>query len=275
MAIPSALRLLLAIDRLLPKNLKRLIRMVLPSVGDRVLLRVAGSSPLAPSPSVIQGGPLMGRSLVCSLRTEVSYFLGTHEPAIAAVCEALQPGDCVFDVGGHIGYTALLAAHYVGPSGRVIVFEPHPANRDRIAANLTLNPDLAARITVEPLAVSDEVGFARLGGQESTASLGSAGITVRTTTLDAYESEHRVRPRLIKMDIEGAETRALPAGARLWGEVRPIVAVEVHDLEAWRTLTQLATVHAYEIDQWSAGGWLPAESWNRRDVYRARPSTSS
>ena len=263
-------------DRLLPRNLKRLVRAVLPSAGDRLIQRAARAAPAAPSRVEIQAGPLAGRSIVCSLRTEVSYFLGTHEPAITALYGLLSPGDRVLDIGGHIGYTALLAAHHVGPSGRVIVFEPHPANRARIAENLALNPDLAAQITLEPLALSDQVGTARLGGQESTASLGDSGITVSTTTLDAYETEHLLQPGLIKMDIEGAEVLALPAGELLWAHVRPVIAVELHNLDAWRTLTPAC--HAPWVPRRSYGfreAGCHATAWEGREIYRARPTSVS
>lgn len=274
MAMPRALSLLTTVDRLMPRSLKRLVRAVLPSAGDHLIRRAARTASATPSRVAIQAGPLTGRPIVCSLRTEVSYFLGTHEPAITALYGTLRPGDRVLDIGGHIGYTALLAAHHVGPSGRVIVFEPHPDNRVRIAENLALNPDLAARITVEPLALSDQIGTARLGGSESTASLGNAGITVSTTTLDAYEAEHGLRPGVVKMDIEGAEVLALPAGELLWADVRPVIAVELHNLDAWHTLTRLASRHGYHVDRWS-GEWLPADAWEGRDIYRARPSTAS
>ena len=35
----------------------------------------------------------------------------------------LEPGDCVFDVGGNIGTFALFA-HFRAPGGRIFTFEP-------------------------------------------------------------------------------------------------------------------------------------------------------
>ena len=46
--------------------------------------------------------------------SETSVFLGA----------VLQPGDTFIDVGAHVGYFSMLAAAFVGKSGRVISFGP-------------------------------------------------------------------------------------------------------------------------------------------------------
>jgi FkbM family methyltransferase len=55
----------------------------------------------------------------------------------------LEPGDCVFDVGGNIGMFALFA-HRHAPGARVYTFEPAPPLYRRLRANLALN-GVAAR----------------------------------------------------------------------------------------------------------------------------------
>jgi len=44
----------------------------------------------------------------------------------------------VLDVGAHVGFYALLAAH-ANPKGRVFAFEPHPSVYGRLIRNLSLN----------------------------------------------------------------------------------------------------------------------------------------
>ncbi|HEU0302376.1 MAG TPA: FkbM family methyltransferase, partial [Longimicrobium sp.] len=50
----------------------------------------------------------------------------------------LEPGDCVFDVGGNIG-TFTLFAHRHAPGARIYTFEPAPPLYRRLRANLALN----------------------------------------------------------------------------------------------------------------------------------------
>src|SRR3954470_14055987 len=56
-----------------------------------------------------------------------------------AVRRFVKPGDVVLDVGGHVGYSTLHFAEWVGETGRVFVFEPLPANVKKIGVNLELN----------------------------------------------------------------------------------------------------------------------------------------
>ncbi|KAJ9506154.1 hypothetical protein QJQ45_002433 [Haematococcus lacustris] len=64
-----------------------------------------------------------------------------HNEILAGCCTylkegvRLQPGDVVLDVGANLGFTSLLAAKAVGPSGRVISLEPLPAAAAAAATN--------------------------------------------------------------------------------------------------------------------------------------------
>lgn len=54
----------------------------------------------------------------------------------------LEPGDCVFDVGGNIGMFALYA-HRHAPGARIYTFEPAPPLFQRLRGNLALNGAVA------------------------------------------------------------------------------------------------------------------------------------
>lgn len=47
-----------------------------------------------------------------------------------------EPGDLAVDAGANIGYTASLLGIRVGPSGRVICFEPHPQVFESLRENV-------------------------------------------------------------------------------------------------------------------------------------------
>jgi FkbM family methyltransferase len=127
--------------------------------------------------------------------------------------EAIRPGDVVADIGAYRGTYALVAAAIAGPTGRVFAFEPTATNAALIARNVALN-GFAPRMTVEQAAVSDRTGTATFyaAGDATTNSLASSGGTggtqVRTIALDEYFAGQQP-PRVLKIDIEGAELLAL------------------------------------------------------------------
>jgi FkbM family methyltransferase len=145
-------------------------------------------------------------------------------PEIAWIRQALRPGDVVADVGANNGFTGILFARAVGAAGRVVGFEPSPANLEAARQNIRLNQVgnfelVAAAVGAEPGTVSFDPGF----GNGAVASGGP--ITVPQVTLDAHFGASRVD--LLKLDIEGYELAAL-RGARRLLEARPALAIEIH-----------------------------------------------
>src|SRR2546423_3497617 len=50
-----------------------------------------------------------------------------YDAAVAAFLrERVKPGAICFDVGANVGVYALQFAHWSGPTGRVVAFEPNP-----------------------------------------------------------------------------------------------------------------------------------------------------
>lgn len=71
-----------------------------------------------------------------------SLYLGSHdyEPYESKlVMGLLRPGDVAVDVGAMIGYYTVIFARYVGPSGRVLAFEPDPENHRLLTSNVAMN----------------------------------------------------------------------------------------------------------------------------------------
>jgi FkbM family methyltransferase len=66
----------------------------------------------------------------------------------------LRPGDCFLDAGANIGYYTVIAAERVGPSGRVLAFEPEPQNFSLLQKNLRLN-GVQQRVHARRAALSD------------------------------------------------------------------------------------------------------------------------
>ena len=64
------------------------------------------------------------------------------EAEVQFFSNVLQPGMMVIDVGANVGTYSLMAASLVGPSVRVLAFEPVPATRARLAFS---NPKRCSR----------------------------------------------------------------------------------------------------------------------------------
>lgn len=155
----------------------------------------------------------------------------------------LRSGDHFVDLGANIGYFTLHASCVVGADGRVDGFEPDPINRARLAEHLRLN-GAPRQVNVHARAVSDHAGAATLyhpttpGRNHGEASLfppvGAAleKFTVPTERLD-QAIDHS--PRLIKMDIEGAELEAIKGMTGLLQNDAPPLLVIEHNPETCTT----------------------------------------
>jgi FkbM family methyltransferase len=162
----------------------------------------------------------------------------SYEPATTFVFERIvAAGDVVADVGAHWGYFTLLAATLSGSTGRVVAFEPHPKNASTLAKNVKANR--LGNVEIVQKAVSDREGFANLflsrassgnslvsvpPGAEASADR-TDHIVVETTTLDRFFTPPRHKPKLVKIDIEGAESAALDGMKTLIRETEELVLI--------------------------------------------------
>ena len=155
-------------------------------------------------------GQLVDRSIYCQ---------GEWEPLETALfAQVLRPGDGVADVGANIGWFSLLAARLVGAGGAVHSFEANRATHGLLQDNLALNA--CGNVTAHWLAVGESEGLARIAPREH-GNAGADGVelasggddTVPLVRLDQVLAG--VPLRLIKLDIEGWEAKALRGAAGL------------------------------------------------------------
>jgi FkbM family methyltransferase len=153
---------------------------------------------------------------------------------------SLNAGDTVVDIGGNIGAFTVLAASIVGPSGRVIVFEPAQDTYDRLVANVALNG--LTNVTAIKCAIGGKDGEACLdvGIKSAFASIISEvdgrkssgqGEVVKVRTLpDALGELGTSRVDLLKIDCEGAEYGILDTLPLEWAHRIRQIAMEVHSV---------------------------------------------
>lgn len=190
------------------------------------------------------------------------YHLGVYEPETSRfIANHLKPGDTFWDLGANAGYHTLMAAREVGSTGRVIAVEPDPGTCGILREQLALNG--FTNCTIVQAAVSDRAGSTRLVRRASDprgnalqeidnpAIDNKVGDIVEVPSLTMDELSARYpRPRLVKMDIEGAEVLALPGGRTfLSGAERPErLLVAVHGDEAREFCRDFMRDLGYEIE---------------------------
>lgn len=201
---------------------------------------------------------------------------GTYEPASRKLFRELIPDAEVFiDAGAHIGLYSVLAGRFGKPGLNIFSFEPDPYNLRAFRWNQHLNR--CRNVTLTPAAVSDETGSARLvvsnGTIGSSLVLGRTKIgpthflDVKTVSLDTLLKDVTCEVLLVKLDIEGAEIRALQGMIRtLQRADRAAVLCEVNpealgaggrtpaDLVAQLVKAELKVFFVSE----AAGGLMPA-----------------
>lgn len=194
--------------------------------------------------------------------------LGTYDETFV---DALRPhsalqGAVVWDVGAHIGYESLLFAELVGPAGRVVAFEPNPANFREWQRNVEGNSELAARMSLRATALCDKSGTAAFRFSEDVLGGGSSGshladavppedevsyaafglVNVACARADdLVEAGEIAPPAIIKIDVEGAEADVVRGATRTLHRYKPILLVEVHHVRAMHDLEVLLQETGY------------------------------
>jgi FkbM family methyltransferase len=152
----------------------------------------------------------------------------------AEVREALRhvpKGGVMFDLGANFGYYAITVASALHGDCRIYAFEPNPSTMQRFRKNVELNGTRGLHLL--DMGLSDVPGHAMV--VETPAHSGAAYLRqtsrlgVPVTTLDIFCEQHGIdRLDLIKMDIEGAELRALRGGIETFKRFRPAMLIELN-----------------------------------------------
>jgi FkbM family methyltransferase len=137
---------------------------------------------------------------------------GEYEPVTTHIMQSiLKEGMTFIDIGAHVGLFALPASKWVGKNGRVVAFEPHPANFEMLSRNVGKNK---LKVELINAAVSDVAGTVQLhtstfnsGDHQIYQSGNRKGIPVECIILDDFIGSNE-RVDLIKMDVQGAEAAA-------------------------------------------------------------------
>jgi FkbM family methyltransferase len=205
----------------------------------------------------VRAGEGCGLKLLIDPRREKYYWTGSHEPEVQAALDRLvKQDDTIWDVGGHVGFFALIAARRSRP-GLVHVFEPVAENRSRLDENIRANA--LENLRVHPYALASRDGQATLRDRDSSLmwslvdGSSETGIAVECRTLDSVLDSAGV-PDLIKIDVEEAELDVLRGGLGLFQRHAPTLIVEFTNEAMVAEARQLLPY--YRFEQIAPRHWL-------------------
>jgi FkbM family methyltransferase len=173
------------------------------------------------------------------------------DPVLLQAATLLTSSDVVWDIGANVGLFTFACAHR---ARFILAVEPDPL----LVSLLEKSRDGSQQITILQAAVVDKEGQATLhiarrlrsaNYLDTFGTLMASGsretIQVRTVTLDSLLAKAPA-PTLVKIDIEGAEAKALLGAQRLLSEVRPKFLIEV-GAENSAEVTSILHHHRYSL----------------------------
>ena len=132
-----------------------------------------------------------------------------------------KSGDVVIDGGAFVGFFSIIASKLVGPSGKVLSFEPDPKCYDMLVRNINLNgADNIIPLRLGLYNHDDILSFHAGGGPGSTLQKGTfkggSEIEIEVVSLDNELLRHHINGvDFIKLDIEGSELFCIEGSLRI------------------------------------------------------------
>ena len=156
-------------------------------------------------------------------------------------------GRTVYDIGGNEGVLTLFFARAVGPTGRVLVFEPNPRSFESIQTNVGLNAlgnvvayqrGVGSRAATMELTFPDEEpGRGTFRRDAADVLRHERGPGVRTTAKIPIETiDHLVMddcfpdPSFVKIDVEGMECEVVKGMSATIERCHPEIFLELYGI---------------------------------------------
>lgn len=144
-----------------------------------------------------------------------------------AMMRVVRPGMTALDIGANLGFYTLLLADLVGPSGRVLAFEPNPAIADRLRRSVAVN-GFASTTDVHAVALGTATGEIAMelvreqpgGGRVVEITDDNRATVVPVRRLDDIPGA--MDADFIKLDVEGAERLVWDGMGGLLARARPL-----------------------------------------------------
>jgi FkbM family methyltransferase len=168
-------------------------------------------------------------------------LLGSYEPFETAFVEKfLRPGMALVDIGANVGWYSVIAAKIVGSFGLVYSIEPRPDTCSYLRRSMSENGFSQAHVL--QLALSDAPGTLPIATFRADNSPGGTWLLATESLQSSYSEGYErfdtevcrlddlsiERCDLMKIDIEGAEYRALLGARGTLARLRPTIISEIN-----------------------------------------------
>jgi FkbM family methyltransferase len=155
---------------------------------------------------------------------------GCPEPEIVhLMTRVLRPGDFAIDGGANVGFFTNVMAQLVDINGIVLAVEPGENNLFKLRDNLKLNKLTNFEICNRPLWSSNENVFLHYHEHGGLNSLGCQAPMMGKKEMEGITlNTWYTTPRLIKLDIEGAEEHALRGASKHLADHVPYIICELN-----------------------------------------------
>ena len=165
----------------------------------------------------------------------------------------LKEGDTVIDIGAYIGDHTIYYSKKVGPTGKVLAFEP---NKEAFEC-LNYNLGQYNNTQCYNLAVGEKVG--KISIDDSCVNKGMAhikeGNDIDVITLDLVSLTSL---NFIKIDCEGFEIEVLKGAKNTINHFKPIMLIEIND----------ATLNRYGKDRKEVFELLDSYGYSYSNIYK-------
>ena len=204
-----------------------------------------------------------------STRIMMQQRAGCEPEMVCLMARILQEGDVVVDGGANIGFFTIMMAKLVGPTGRVLAFEPGENNLAKLRENIAMNN--LDNVEVFDVALWHRNNHALeffLSEDSGANSIWRSEMSVSKTVVTAvklsdYWRDRQRRIKLIKLDIEGSEQHALEGAYIHLGMKVPYIVCELNSLALQRlghtqgTLRKFMLQFGYDMFLLHDNGALP------------------
>ncbi len=250
------------------KKIRRILKNIKNKIGHKKEDKI-----LNPEWIKIKAGPIVGMNFFITHNWD-EMAKGEYDDFIfnAIDQQGITLSDStIWDVGAHIGYHTLAFSKLAGKGGKVCAFEPNPYNVERLKKNLDSNPLYSKNVDIHEFALSDTDElheFMLNSNVDNTKSSGSyldygsrpsdryskevykdfLKIQVQVFKPDTLISQYNIpAPKLIKLDIEGAEVRFIKGAFQLIDSYKPIFIIEVHNIQNMFYISDILFHKQYEL----------------------------